>query len=184
MVMSNSDANTAPQESRIELQPWHIIVFVALAACAYEPKLLWVVGSMGVAGYIVWNVTEKQRIARERAARLSALVNLCAPVVVGSLWVTEDVNSVMDRVEQIKQDLVDSGNPYATKIPVVSYPYSPMLFEVGQLTMSWGIYQRLVGERQHLENMKWYEGDCPANLKALFASQVMPAPKQNIEWSN
>ena len=165
-----------------ELQPWHILVFIALAICAISPKMvIWVLITAGV-GYAVWRKAEKERIARENAARLSAIANHCAPIVVATRWITEDVNSVAERVAQIKQDLKDSGNPYASIIPVIPYPYSPMLFEVGQLAMSWAIYERMVGEQRHMENLKWYEGNiCPPQLKAIFASQVMPAPKQNIQ---
>lgn len=176
--MSEIAAKEQPHSAGIALQPWHIMVLVALGACALKPDLIWVIGGMGIAGWAVWSAAEKKRIARENAARLSAVVNLCAPVVVPSMWITEDVNSVAERAAQMKQDLKDSGNPYADIIPVIAYPYTPMLFQVGQLSMSWAIYQRMVGEQIHMENLKWYEGkDCPAQLKAIFASQVMPAPK-------
>lgn len=181
--MSEIAANKEPHSAGLALHPWHIIVLVALGACALKPDLIWVIAGMGIAGYAVWVASEKKRIARENAARLSAVVNLCAPVVVPSMWITEDVNSVAERAAQMKQDLKDSGNPYADIIPVIAYPYTPMLFQVGQLSMSWAIYQRMVGEQIHMENLKWYEGkDCPAQLKAIFASQVMPAPK--IESAN
>lgn len=158
------------------LQPWHIIGVVALGACAIKPDLIWVIGGMAIAGYLVWNMAEKKRVERENAARLTALVNLCAPVVVSSISPTESVNDLMERVEQWKRDLRDSGNPYASIIPVVPYPYSPMMFGMGQLSWAWPIYQRMVGEEQHIQNLKWYDGACPAQLKAMFASQVMPAP--------
>lgn len=176
--MDNVAENNEPHTAAFELHPWHIGVLVALGVCALKPDLILPFIGMGIAGYVVWTMAEKKRIARENAARLSAVMNLCAPVVVPSMWITEDVNSVAERAAQMKQDLKDSGNPYAAIIPVIAYPYSPMLFKVGQLSMSWAIYQRMVGEQIHLENMKWYEGNiCPAQLKAIFGSQVMPAPK-------
>lgn len=180
--MDNITANVQPHSALSGLQPWHILVLVALGACAFKPDLIWAIGGMAIAGWVVWSMAEKKRIARENAARLSAVVNLCAPVVVPSMWITEDIESVAARAAQMKQDLKDSGNPYADIIPVIAYPYTPMLFQVGQLSMSWAIYQRMVGEQIHMENLKWYEGkDCPPQLKAIFASQVMPAPKQTIE---
>lgn len=176
--MENVAANNQSHSPLSGLQPWHIIVMVALGACAIKPDLIWAIGGMAIAGYAVWVMAEKKRVARENAARLSAVMNLCAPVVVPSMWITEDVNSVGQRAAQMRQDLKDSGNPYADIIPVIAYPYTPMLFQVGQLSMSWAIYQRMVGEQIHMENLKWYEGkECPAQLKAIFASQVMPAPK-------
>jgi len=178
--MENIAANNPPHSAGFELQAWHIIVFVALGVCAIRPDLIWVVVCMGIAGYGVWTIAERKRIARENAARLSAVMNLCAPIVVPSLWITEDVNSVAERAAQMKQDLKDSGNPYADILPVIPFPYTPMLFQVGQLSMSWAIYQRLVGEQVYMENLKWYEGACPAQLKPIFASQVMPAPKFEV----
>jgi len=180
--MDNITANVQPHSAGFELHAWHIIVAILLGVCALKPSLFWPMVGMGVAGAAVWMFAEKKRIARENAARLSAVVNLCAPVIVPSMWITEDVESVAARAKQMKQDLKDSGNPYADIIPVIAYPYTPMLFQVGQLSMSWAIYQRMVGEQIHMENLKWYEGkDCPPKLKAIFASQVMPAPKQTIE---
>ena len=176
--MSEIAANKEHHSAGIALQPWHYIVFVVLGVCAIKPGLILPMIGMGVAAYVAWSMAEKKRVARENAARLSAVVNLCAPVLVPSMWINEGINSVAERAAQMKQDLIDSGNPYANIIPVIAYPYTPMLFQIGQLSMSWAIYQRMVGEQIHMENLKWYEGkDCPPQLKAIFASQVMPAPK-------
>lgn len=175
--MSNIAAKTSSHFDLSELQPWHNVAFVSLAVCAYEPRALFVAIPCGIVAALVWSHAEKQREARENAARLTGLVNLCAPVVVASVSITEAVPDLMERVEQWKRDLKNSGNPYADIIPVVPYPYSPMLFGPGQLSWAWPIYQRMVGEQQHTENLKWYEGKCPEQLKAIFASQVMPSPK-------
>jgi hypothetical protein len=164
-----------------ELQPWHYSAFIALGFLAFNPgKWPFVVVVLGF-GYYVWAASEKKREARENAARLSGIVNLCAPIVVPSLWITEPVDELAKRAEQIRKDLQDSGNPYAAIIPVIEFPYSPMLFQVGQLALAWPMYQRLVGEKIHTENIVFFETKCPAHLKAIFASQVLPAPKQTIE---
>ena len=179
--MNETNATNEPHSALSGLQPWHFFVLLALGVCAIKPALAWPIAGMAIAGYVVWVASEKKRVARENAARLSAVMNLCAPVVVPSMWITEDILSVNARAAQMKQDLIDSGNPYAGIIPVIPFPYEPMLFQVGQLSMSWAIYQRMIGERVHMENLKWHEGkDCPAQLKAIFASQVMPAPKIEV----
>lgn len=175
--MDATNANTVTQANRFELQPWHILTGIGLGACAIYPVVLLVLIPCGIVGGLVWNHKEKERIARENTARLTGLVNLCAPVVVPSMSITEDVQTLMERVEQWRRDIADSGNPYASIIPVIPYPYQPMMFGPGQLSWAWPIYQRMVGEQQHIQNLKWYEGDCPAQLKTIFASQVMPAPK-------
>ena len=179
--MSQVDEKQTLHSIASELQPWHIGAFLVLGFLAFNPgKWPFVLITLAV-GYGVWVTSEKKREARENAARLSGVVNLCAPVVVPSLWITESVEDVAARAAQIRKDIADSGNPYAALIPVIEFPYSPMLFGVGQLAMAWPMYQRLVGEKTHMANIEFFESKCPAHLKATFASQVLPAPKSGVE---
>ena len=164
-----------------ELQPWHYGVACVLGFLAFNPeKWPFVLITLAV-GYGVWVTSEKKREARENAARLSGVVNFVAVEVVGSQWVTETVEDVAARAAKIRQDIKDSGNMYADIIQVVEFPYSPMLVGVGQLSLSWPAYKRQLAEFQHMKNIEFFEGKCPAHLKATFASQVLPAPKSGVE---
>lgn len=141
----------------------------------YYPQAIFFILVAGAAAWVTWTAAEKKREAREAAARLAGYVNICAPQIISSHAPKESVSELMQRAEQFREDLRLSGNPYWSEIPVIPYPYEPMLFGVGQLTAAWDIYKRMVGERQHIENLAWVE-KCPTQLRPLFLSQVMPQP--------
>jgi hypothetical protein len=103
---------------------------------------------------------------------------MIGPIVVGSDNPEENVYLVQEKAKAWREKLKLSGNPYADKIPILEYPYSPMIYSVGQLSAGWSIYCKELAERQHRANMDWYEGKCPTELKALFASAVLPPIKQ------
>lgn len=142
----------------------------------WKPVVLLYAVVAGAAAGFAWRLAEQKRVSREAAARAASYANICGPVLIQSTHPAETVAEVQARADDFKKQLQIGGNPYASQIPVIVYPFEPMLFGVGQLTASWNIYQRLAGERQHSANLEWAER-CPAQLKTIFLSQVMPAPK-------
>jgi len=126
-----------------------------------------------VIGYAVWTISEKQRIAREAAARVGACANTSCPQVVFSNTPYESPESVAQRAAQWRDDLRASGNHYAELIPIIEYPFNPMIYGVGQLTYAWDIYRRQCGEKQHQENIKWVDGKCPKELRGAVLSQII-----------
>lgn len=174
-------AKIEPQNDRIDLQdklqPWHIVAVAVLGICAFKPELIWVVAGMGIAGYVAWSIAEKNRIAREAAARVASWANICGAQVVQSYDPNEGPDVVAERAKQWRENLRMSGNIYWQEIPIIEYPFQPMIFGLGQLTYAWDIYQRMVGEKRHTENLKWVEGKCPIELRGAVLSQILPAPK-------
>ena len=143
----------------------------------------------GCAGLIVlaWAGISRMEAAqalKEAKARAATYANCIGPIVVPSIDPEETVLELDARCEVWREKLRLSGNPYAEKIPIIAYPYNVMLVEHGKLTAGWSTYLRNVGEAQHVENIKWYEGKCPPELKALFASAVLPAPKMEFQNAN
>ncbi len=179
MVQENSKSL---QEGGVK--PLHIAIAAGLLALCFVvtfyPKIvLWLLVA-GVAAWAAWSAAEKKREAREAAARAAAYANICGPVVIPSMHPGETVTEVQIRADEFKEQMRIGGNPYWLQVPVIPMPYQPMLYGVGQLTAAWNIYLREVGERQHVENLKWAE-HCPAQLKPIFLSQVMPQPAQTTE---
>ena len=127
-----------------------------------------------------WFVRHQEKAAelREAKSRAAAYANMIGPIVVGSDNPEENVYLVQEKAKAWRDKLRLSGNPYADKIPIIEYPYSPMIYSVGQLSAGWSIYCKELAERQHRANLEWYEGKCPNELKALFASAVLPPVKQ------
>lgn len=126
-----------------------------------------------VIGYAVWTISEKQRIAREAAARVGACANVSCPQVVESKTPYESPAEIQKRCDQWREDLRASGNIYAEQIPIIPYPFNPMIYGVGELTYAWDKYRRMVGEVQHQENIKWVEGKCPKELRGAVLSQII-----------
>ncbi len=121
---------------------------------------------------------EKEAELKEARSRAAAYANVKAPQVIGSENPEEDIYMVAKKAELWKEKLKLSGNPYADKIPIIEFPYTPMLYATDQLSWSWDMYRRELAERQHRANLEWYDGKCPNELKALFASAVLPPVKQ------
>lgn len=123
---------------------------------------------------VVWHVSEKQRVLREYQARHSSWASICGPEIISSADPNETVGSLHKRAAEFRVALKASENPYWNDIPIVVFPYSPMTYGQGELTMSWPRYKREVGEKQHMENIKWMKQiDNNTPLYELFKSQVM-----------
>lgn len=188
-MSTNSETNTLQNGPTLmqdlsKLPPIALVITVLLAMTAVG-VLPW----MGCVALIVlaWvglNRIEAAQRLKEAKARAASYANCIGPVVVSSMHPNETIEQLEERANDWKEQLKLSGNPYADKIPVIVFPYNVMLVEHRQLTAGWSTYQRNVGERQHIENLKWYEGKCPNELKALFASAVLPAPKSEYQNQN
>lgn len=180
--MSQISANQQPQTTRIPLQFIAVFIVVALLGVLYMayPKGIIYLAVAFVTGLVVYNYSDKIRMQREAQARADAFATICGPVLISSNNPVETVEEVQARADEFREQLRLSGNHYAEDIPIVVYPYSPMLFGVGQLTAAWCLYQRLAGERLHEANLIWAE-NCPVQLRPIFLSQVMPAPKEETE---
>lgn len=181
--MSQTDRNLLQENPR--LMAGAIAAALFLLAGAVWPKLFAFAAVASATGYVVWRIAERTRLAREAAARASAYANICGPVVIASMNPGETVDEVRRRADDFREQMRLSENPYAPQIPVIAYPFEPMLFGVGQLTAAWNLYQRLAGEKQHAENLIWADR-CPPQLKTIFLSQVMPAPSNpdGEGWEN
>ncbi len=154
---------------------WAVGMVLALAAAGTVPVWL---SLLIVAGILVARaVLSRAESLKEARARAATYANICGPVIVASLSPEETAQDVADRAHVWREQLRLSGNPYAEKIPIIVLPFQPMLYQIGQLSIGWNIYQKEVSERQHLENIKWFEHGCPSHLRGVFASAVLPAPK-------
>lgn len=174
-MQSVQNSHNSLQES-----PQKIAIAVGLLIVAglamWEPIVLGFLAFTIGGAFVAWRLAEQKRLLREAQARASAYANICGPVVVASAHPAETVDEVRARADEFRRQMQLSGNPYWQQIPVIAYPFEPMLFGVGQLTAAWNLYQRLAGEKQHAENLTWAETTCPPQLKAIFLNQVMPAP--------
>lgn len=172
-------ANTSPHQDHTgflqEVPPWVWMVFVWFVWAAFHWQSA---VPAAIIGALVWNVSEKQRVAREAAARVGACANISCPQVIFSMTPYESPASVSARAAQWREDLQASGNIYWNEIPIIEFPFNPMIYGVGQLTYAWDIYRRNAGEKQHQENIKWVEGKCPKELRGAVLSQIIGQPEQ------
>ena len=133
---------------------------------------------LGIIGTI-YLVLVQNKVKLDRAkARAAAYSMCCGPIMVMSCTPEEGPAEISARAEKWRENLKLSGNPYWNVLPIVEFPYSPVLYESGQLSASWNMYLAQADARRHVENIKWLEGKCPQALKSIFAMQVMPAPKE------
>lgn len=135
---------------------------------------------MAIAGFLFIRHLDAQRALEMAKARAASYANTIGPIMVCSTSPDEGVEAIQSRAKAWRESLELSGNPYWDKLPIIEFPYSPMLFDSSQLSAGWNIYLHLSDARRHSENMKWYEGKCPNELKALFSSAVLPVPKIEI----
>jgi hypothetical protein len=182
--MTNQFESEAVQPSRnllqdlMQLPAEGVGAAIVIGLCAVDIYPWWIaLIILGFGWWIISNMKAQQAL-KEAKARAATYANCIGPVVVSSIHPNETLVELQARASEWREQLRLSGNPYAEKIPIVLFPYNVMLLEHGQLTAGWSTYCRTVGERQHIENLKWYESGCPNELRGLFASAVLPAPKQ------
>lgn len=177
-VTHTNAATNAPLESSTTL-----LQEVPPSVWAFGLWLLWAVFHWQsalpamIVGWFVWSIQDKSQKAREAAARVAACANVCCPQVVFSTTPYESPAEVSERAKRWREDLKASGNLYWEIIPIIEYPFNPMIYGVGQLTFAWDIYRRQAGEVQHNENIKWVEGKCPTQLKGSVLSQIVGRPE-------
>ena len=173
-VTHTDAANSVPHNTRTtllqEVPPWVWMVFAWFVWAFIHPQSAI---PAAVIGYAIWHIKEKERTARESAARVGACANVSCPQVVFSMTPYESPAIVSARATQWREDLRASGNIYAEQIPIIEYPFNPMIYGVGELTYAWDIYRRQAGEKQHQENRKWVEGKCPKELRGAVLSQII-----------
>lgn len=162
-----------------KLPPIAVVITIVLGLCALGVMPLYAAIMLIVWAWWGLSAIERAQALKEAKARAATYANCIGPIVVASIHPNETVEELEIRCDGWRENLRLSGNPYADKIPIIAMPYQVMLAEYGQLTAGWSTYQRQVGERQHNENIIWHSGKCPSELKALFASAVLPAPKVN-----
>jgi hypothetical protein len=156
------------------------LLVAAVAAPAYPEIVITAIVVTAIAIPTVWHFAEKNRENREAWARASSWKSIVGPEVIPSRSPNSTPQEVAEEAADFREQLRISGNPYAEIIPIVVFPYQPMKYGVGELTMSWPRYKREVAEQIHLENVAWLN-KCPDQLKPLFLSQVMGLVEEKIE---
>ena len=171
--MTEESAKQQLQNSSKSLQQMALALALLVGVGLYVlyPIAILYLALLGAGGAVAWHFAEKKAAYREAQARADSYANICGPVLVSSIHPRETVEEVQARAAEFKQQMELSGNPHWQKIPVIIYPYQPMLYGPGQLSAGWNIYQRTASEQLHNENLRWAES-CPQELRALFLSQV------------
>jgi len=170
-------AKTASHNDRSILQEvpaWAWIVLAWLGWLAFHPVTALTAAGVGL---VVWRVAEKYREGREYAARVGACANITGAQVIASVAPYESPYEVSKRAKQMREDLRAAGNRYAELIPIIEYPFQPMIFGVGELTHAWDIYRRMCGEKQYQANMEWAE-KCPPEIRGALLTQIIGQPEQ------
>ena len=173
---ATSDLSRELPQKPLQIEPEFIVLPAAFLLVWHTAGLVAAAIAAALVRFAFWRVS-KELQAEQLRAQAAAWANLIGPVVIGSAHPGESAADVAERASYFRQQLRLSGNPYADKLPIIEMPYTPILTAHGQLTAGWSIYQKSVGERQHLENLAWYERGCPNELKPLFANAVLPQPK-------
>lgn len=173
---ATSDLSRELPQKPLQIEPELIVLPAAFLLVWHTAGLVAAAIAAALVRFAFWRVA-KEFQAEQLRAQAAAWANLIGPVVIGSAHPGESAADVAERASYFRQQLRLSGNPYADKLPIIEMPYTPILTAHGQLTAGWSIYQKSVGERQHVENLSWYERGCPNELKPLFANAVLPQPK-------
>ncbi len=161
-----------------KIPPVALVYLAILAMIAADELPVWAGVLLIIAVFFVVGAMKREQELKEAKARAATYANCIGPIIVASIHPNETAAEVAKRAQDWRESLRLSGNQYAEIIPIIEVPYSPMLTEYGHLTAGWSTYQREVGQRAHDENIKWYTGRCPNELKGLFASAVMPPVQQ------
>jgi hypothetical protein len=187
MSYENNSANAPMQTSRNLMQdlaaipPGGVGIAVVLMFTVAGFLPWWGAVVIIAGGWVVVSAIENKHALILAKARASAYTNCIGPVVIGATAPDETLEEIEARADAWREKLKVSGNPYAEIIPVVVYPYTPVLTHYGGLSMTWSMYGLHLAQKQYEENVAWYNGKCPSQLKAQFAADVLPAPKTEPE---
>ena len=161
-----------------KIPPVALVYLAILAMIAADALPVWAGVLLIVSVFFVVGAMRREQELKEAKARAATYANCIGPIIVASIHPNETAFEVAKRAQEWRESLRLSGNEYAEIIPIIELPYSPMLTEYGHFTAGWSTYQREVGQRTQDENIKWYTGRCPRELKELFASAVLPPVQQ------
>lgn len=161
-----------------KIPPVSLVYLAILAMIAADALPVWAGVLLIIAVFFVVGAMRREQELKEAKARAATYTNCTCPIIVASRTPNETPADVARFAQEWRENLRLSGNQYAEIIPIIEMPYTPMLTDFGYLTASWAKYQREVGQRVHDENLKWYAGRCPNELKAVFASQAFPPVQQ------
>jgi len=184
--MTNDSANIPAQptpkalEYFVAMPPQIWVAGILLGLMAFGAISVGVGIGIGIAAFLFLRHIAAAQVLEQLKARASAYSNCIGPEVISSTCPEDGVEVIQARAAAWRESLKLSGNPYWNILPLIEFPYNPILYDNSQLSSSWSRYKAEVGSRQHIENVKWHEGKCPPDLKALFANAVLPAPKQEL----
>lgn len=138
-----------------------------------NPK--WLFAPIAIWG--AWWYGQRQEAAKrdqiEQQQRAAAFSQICGPYLVTSIDPTEGPADIAARAGQARKYLQDSGNPYANQIPIVQFPYTPVLaVGGGTQPLTWERYQILCVEKIFAANEAW-KAVCPAPIKPLFLQGIV-----------
>ena len=156
------------------------VCFAVLGLMAFGAISVGVGIGIGITAFLFLRHIAAAQVLEQLKARASAYSNCIGPEVISSTCPEDGVEVIQARAAAWRESLKLSGNPYWNILPLIEFPYNPILYDNSQLSSSWSRYKAEVGSKQHIENVKWHEGKCPPDLKALFANAVLPAPKQEL----
>ncbi len=181
--MSNNSANKELQLAandfkdlaNVPLYVWVIFILLALTMAGVTPVWLGVLGS--IVAVLANHSAERSAKQREAKARAAAYANIKGPVIVRSYTPNDDALVIRERANEWRENIKLSGNIYAHLIPVIEFPYNPMLYNTLQLSKSWEQYEMDFILTVHNAYIEWHNGKCPNELKGIFANGVLPSPQ-------
>jgi len=153
---------------------WICGVLLGLMAFGALPVSVGVFLCVGAFWYV--RHIDAQRVLEQQRAAAASYVNVKGPVMVCSVNPNEGIASINARADEWRENLKLSGNPYWEKIPIIKFPYTPILYGSSQLSFGWNEYLQASDSKRHSANMEWCE-KCPKELRDEFKSAVLPAPK-------
>jgi len=179
---ANIPVETPPKalEYFVSMPPQIWVAGIILGLIAFGAISVPVGIGIGIAAFLFLRNLSAQQALEQAKARASAYANCIGPEVISSTCPEDGVEVIRERALAWRESLRLSENPYWNILPLIEFPYNPILYDNSQLSSSWSRYKAEVGSRQHMENVKWHDHKCPQDLKALFANAVLPAPKQEV----
>ena len=108
-----------------------------------------------IVALLVYRYVVAANAQKEEYLRAAAYASAVAPFIVLSDNPEQSPADVQAKAAHIQAQLQASGNPYAGKLPVIVFPFSPYLGAASGAYVEFALYQQMSAKRIWEEHQSW-----------------------------
>jgi hypothetical protein len=117
---------------------------------------------------------ERSHEAAWLQAQAAAYKNHCTPILIKQSYIDQPISELEAMANLWRERLIQSGNPYAEKIPITIFPYKAALTDAGNVALSWSLYEQSFSFNYKVVLDEWAKG-CPVEIRHFVETGTIAA---------